>query len=110
EDTALPTREELSAAEEFARAYRRCQRIAPQLGLRSEMQEKTAGICRHVEGLTESLAEFETAGDVDAESLKASDAQIIAMLRLIEMVAGPDEASRLLDIWESRTRPALAGA
>jgi hypothetical protein len=110
EELSLPTRQELSAAEEFARAYRRCQRIAPALGLRSEMQEKTAGICRQVEGITESLADFETAGDIDPESLKASDGQIIAMLRLIEIVAGPDEATRLLDKWESRTKPALTGA
>ena len=110
EELSLPTREELSAAEEFARAYRRCARIAPTLGLRSEMQEKTAGLCRQVEGITASLAEFETAGEIDPQSLEQSDGQIIAMLRLIEIVAGPEEASRLLDLWESRTRPALMGA
>lgn len=110
EELSLPTREELSAAEEFARAYRRCARIAPALGLRSEMQEKTAGLCRQVEGIAASLAEFETAGEIDPQSLEQSDGQIIAMLRLIEIVAGPEEASRLLDLWESRTRPALMGA
>ncbi len=103
DEPTFPTPEEIGKAEEFARAYRRCARIAPLVGLKSEVQEKTADICRTVRKVSENLGNVArpARGPVRVDPAVA-DEQFVSMLRLIEIIAGPDEAETLLTDWHER--------
>ncbi|MFC7334973.1 hypothetical protein [Rhodocista pekingensis] len=103
------TPEEIARAEDFARAYRRCARIAPQVGLKPQMQEKTAQLCRTVRRATEQLSTLSQAAGASAADTATADEQIVSLLRLVEIVAGPDEAERILLDWQERLGVGDAG-
>lgn len=100
---SFPTPEEINKAEEFARAYRRCARIAPLVGLKAEVQEKTADICRSVRRVSENLGNIArpVRGPVRVDPAEA-DEQFVSILRLVEIIAGPDEAEAILGDWQER--------
>ncbi|ACJ01138.1 hypothetical protein [Rhodospirillum centenum] len=103
------TPEEIARAEEFARAYRRCARIAPQVGLKPQMQEKTARLCHTVRRATEQLGILAQAPETTAADAATADEQIVSLLRLVEIVAGPDEAEHILLDWQERLGVGAAG-
>ncbi|QJE72818.1 hypothetical protein HHL28_06700 [Aerophototrophica crusticola] len=93
---------ELAKAEEFARAYRRCARIAPMVGLRNELQAKTSAICLAARTAADNIGEALEAGA--AMDPRAADTQVVALLRLVEIISGPDQAEAILLEWEKRAR------
>lgn len=103
DEPEFPTPEEMGKAEEFARAYRRCARIAPLVGLKNEVQEKTADICRTVRKVSENLGNVArpARGPVRVDPAVA-DEQFVSVLRLVEIIAGPDEAETILMEWHDR--------
>jgi hypothetical protein len=107
---SLPTPQETAKAEDFARAWRRCFRIAPMVGLKSQMQEKTTELCRSMRQVSANLAAA-VAPDEGGPRINASEAdeQMVSLMRLVELIAGPDEAEALLADWEGRlTVPSTA--
>lgn len=98
---------ELAKAEEFARAYRRCARIAPMVGLKNELQAKTSEICLAARTAATNIGEAIESGA--AMDPRAADTQVVALLRLVEIIAGPDQAEAILLDWERRAGLAPAG-
>jgi hypothetical protein len=98
----LPGRDSSDRAEAFARAYRRCSRIAPMVGLRTAMQEKTEEICRLAGRITERYWADNAASLRDPACLALADERLVALIRLVEIVGGADQAEQLLTAWEER--------
>ncbi|MEI6557910.1 MAG: hypothetical protein WCO00_05835 [Rhodospirillaceae bacterium] len=81
-----PTIEQEESAEKSALSLRRCARIAESVGVRREMEQKLAVVCSQLE-------QEATAPERDEE---ARERRLIRSVRLIELIAGPDEAQRVL--------------
>ena len=81
-----PTIEQVETAEKSAISLRRCARIAESVGVRKEMEQKLATVCTNLE---------KEAGTRDANG-QTDERRLIRSVRLIELIAGPDEAQRVL--------------
>lgn len=81
-----PTIEQVETAEKSAMSLRRCARIAESVGVRREMERKLATVCSNLE---------REAGARGPDG-QPDDRRLIRTVRLIELVAGPDEAERVL--------------
>jgi hypothetical protein len=85
---AEPTVEQVEKAEKCALSLRRCARVTEAIGLRREMEQRLAIICAELE------RQAHPAGAEADEPLQSR--QMIRSARLIELLAGPDEAQRML--------------
>lgn len=94
----LPDRESLLRAENHARALRKCAVVADSLGLRTELRTVTD---RTIGTLTSSARQaLGSAGTIGAGSKAGYTA-----VRLIELIAGPTEANRVLTDILEKGRP-----
>lgn len=94
----LPDRESLLRAENHARALRKCAVVADSLGLRTELRAVTD---RTIGTLTSSARQaLGSAGTVGGGSKAGYTA-----VRLIELIAGPAEANRVLTDILEKNRP-----
>ena len=81
-----PTMEQVENAEKSALSLKRCARIAETVGAKREMEKKLQVVCGQLEREA-------TAPDRDDD---ARERRLIRSVRLIELIAGPDEAQRVL--------------
>ncbi len=81
-----PTTEQVEDAEKSAISLRRCARIAETVGVKREMEKKIATVCGQLEREA-------TAPETDTAT---RERRLIRSVRLIELIAGPDEAQRVL--------------
>lgn len=81
-----PTVDQVETAEQSARSLRRCAKVAESVGVNREMEQKLAGVCIKLE--REATAR-DSSGQTD-------ERRLVRSVRLIEMIAGPDEAQRVL--------------
>ncbi len=81
-----PTVEQVENAEQCALSLRRCARVADAVGVRKEVDRKLSSIC----------TELERQGTAPEADESAQSRRLIRSVRLIEMIAGPDEAQRIL--------------
>ena len=81
-----PSIEQVENAEKSAISLKRCARIAESVGVRREMEKKLTVVCTQLE--TEAAAP-----NLEDE---ARERHLIRSVRLIELIAGPDEAQRVL--------------
>ena len=86
--TAEPTMEQVENAEKSALSLKRCARIAESVGAKREMEKKLQVVC----GQLEREATAPTANRDE----EARERRLIRSVRLIELIAGPDEAQRVL--------------
>ena len=84
--TKEPSMEQVENAEKNALSLKRCARIAETVGVKREMEKKLQVVCGQLEREA-------TAPDRDDE---ARERRLIRSVRLIELIAGPDEAQRVL--------------
>jgi len=106
----LPGPEEMDRAEAFAHAYRRTARIAPLVGLKDTVARQTTRLCRGVGEVSQALGEAtRRTRRTNPAAAAAADEQMVALLRLVEIIAGPDEAEALLVEWEQDTAPSPPG-
>ena len=76
----------MEQAERSALLLRRCARIAESTGVRKEMDKKLTTIC----------SELEREGVSLGPNRQVHEGRLIRSVRLIELIAGPDEAERVL--------------
>lgn len=81
-----PTMEQVENAEKSALSLKRCARIAETVGVKREMEKKLQVVCGQLEREA-------TAPDNDED---ARERRLIRSVRLIELIAGPDEAQRVM--------------
>ncbi len=81
-----PTLEQMENAERSALSLRRCARVADAVGIRKDVEQKLSTIC----------AELERRSVSDTPYDRAQSQSLMRSIRLIELIAGPDEAQRLL--------------
>ncbi|HYC03275.1 MAG TPA: hypothetical protein VED40_08290 [Azospirillaceae bacterium] len=85
--------ERMRQAEQLALALRRSSKLAPFLGIQREVGGKITELRQQIEGQTNQL--------VDAAAPEAQR-QMFNSLRMIEILAGSDEAERLYRSWKLR--------
>ncbi len=83
---AVPTLEQMENAEKAALSLRRCARVADAVGIRKDVERKLATICTELE-------RHSPPPDADEPTQTES---LMRLVRLIELIAGPDEAQRIL--------------
>lgn len=88
----------LKQAERLALALRRSAKIAPHLGVQKEIGERIAQVRRQVEQRTRQLLQAAPRGR-DGSMGEAAQRQMFNSLRIMEIVAGSDEAERLFREW-----------
>ena len=81
-----PSMEQVENAEKNALSLKRCARIAETVGAKREMEKKLQVVCGQLEREA-------TAPERDDQ---ARERRLIRSVRLIELIAGPDEAQRVL--------------
>jgi hypothetical protein len=96
-----PKTEQLVAAEAHARALARSRKLARHVGLESQA---SAAVSTIHDRLTASVDEALEGDHTDAEKELARKA-VFGAIRLIELVAGPEEAERLLRRAQKRLAP-----
>ncbi|MEI8393546.1 MAG: hypothetical protein WCF85_02340 [Rhodospirillaceae bacterium] len=80
-----PTIEQVETAEKCALSLRRCARVAESVGVRKEMGKKLTTVCSELEREAKSR---EPNG-------RPKESRLVRSVRLIELIAGPDEAQRV---------------
>jgi hypothetical protein len=94
-ESAPLTVDQVENAENCARSLRRCAHVADAVGLRKDMERKLSVICTELEQRSlPPSADYETRSQ-----------HLIRSARLIELIAGPDEAQRILMAQLSRETP-----
>lgn len=84
-----------SNAEAYARALGRSRRLAAQVGLESRMRSAVGAIRKRLEAAIRAVS----------ASAPEQQAAVYGAVRLVELVAGPDEAGRLLQTAQRRVAP-----
>lgn len=101
--TDLPDQAAMGRAEEFAVAFRRASQFATTIGLQDEMAAKANLVCKEARGLATALTSSAVGPDgrwrLDPAVL---DSRFVALLRLVELIAGPAEADAMLSSWEQK--------
>lgn len=93
-----PPDAQVRQAEELAMALRRSARLAPHLGIQREVNAKIGDVRRRLETETEGLLRGGRSAADDPEVQR----QVFNSLRMIEILAGSDEAERLYREWKRR--------
>ena len=81
-----PSLEQEENAEKSALSLRRCARIAESVGAKREMEKKLQVVC----------GQLEREASAPERDTSARERRLIRSVRLIELIAGPDEAQRVL--------------
>jgi len=91
---------EVRKAEQMALALRRSAKLGPHLGIQREVNSKINEVRRRLEGETEALLRDSrgSGGQTDPQAKR----QVFNSLRMIEILAGSDEAERLYRDWKRR--------
>ncbi|HYE51656.1 MAG TPA: hypothetical protein VEB20_18815 [Azospirillaceae bacterium] len=87
--------EEVKRAEQLALALRRSAKLAPFLGIKREVDAKIAEVRQQIDKRTDGLL----SGSAKDPALQR---QVFNSLRMIEILAGSDEAERLYRSWKLR--------
>lgn len=94
-DAAVDPDEKVRKAEQLALALRKSARLAPHLGIKREVDAKINEIRRQVEAGTETVLRGQPGAEVQRRMFNS--------LRVIEILAGSDEAERLFREWQRRS-------
>nr|WP_209989798.1 PepSY domain-containing protein [Azospirillum picis] len=92
----LPVDEDAqAAAEDHARALRRCEGLADALGLRQPLKDTLASMERGLLDRAHALLAQYPAAAAEPDGAETAEMALFYALRLLEMVAGPAKADRL---------------
>lgn len=99
-DAGVDRDEKARKAEQLALALRRSAKLAPHLGIKREVDAKIGDVRRQVETETEAMLRNQprTAQGGTSETQR----RMFNSLRVIEILAGSDEAERLFRDWQRR--------
>ncbi|MFM2042337.1 MAG: hypothetical protein RLY86_913 [Pseudomonadota bacterium] len=99
-DIAASAGEQVKKAEQLALALRKSAKLAPHLGIKRDVDSKIAEVRKQVERETEAALRDrdQRTGLVSAEAQR----RMFNSLRVIEILAGSDEAERLYRDWHKR--------
>ncbi|MBP7339972.1 hypothetical protein [Niveispirillum sp.] len=100
---ALPSNEDVKKAEQFALALRRSSKLAGPLGIQREVTAKINEARQHV--ISNTLATLrDTPRNRDGSMNADAQRQMFNGLRMVEILAGSDEAERLFREWSAQYR------
>lgn len=99
-DAGTNTDEKVKKAEQLALALRKSAKLAGHLGIKREVDAKISEVRRQMESETENVLRNQNRrpGTTDAEAQR----RMFNSLRVIEILAGSDEAERLFRDWQRR--------
>lgn len=102
-DGSLPVDDgSMKKAEQLALALRRSSKLAPHLGIQKEVGAKITAVRKQLEAQTETL--LRTGPRTRDGLAPEAQRQMFNSLRVIEILAGSDEAERLYKEWRNRMR------
>lgn len=88
------------AAEDRARALRKCLLFADDIGLRREVDAKIQTITREIEKSTNAAVNMMSGSSLmTAEGRSAAEAEVYSAVRMLELVAGPQSADKMRKKW-----------
>ncbi|ALG73574.1 hypothetical protein VY88_22355 [Azospirillum thiophilum] len=84
-----------AAAEDHARALRRCEGLADALGLHQPLKDAVASMEKGLQSRAQALLAGYPAVAADPDAAETAEINLFYALRLLELVAGPAKADRL---------------
>jgi hypothetical protein len=83
-------------AEDAALTFRRCLALAPRIGFAGEARAKVQAVVEGIERHAVAMIKGARAAGSDPGQLPDLEADLIGVIRVVELAAGPDDADALL--------------